>query len=269
MSNYLSMLSIQDYMLVEQLSTVMNNTINESASPGAGNAVIEDGVVIIPATYVDIGIPIDGVTVSVANSLELKGDELMDVYDNFESGDYQKAFDSLVKIVKGNEDLAKKAEENAEEDIYSLTNITINVEGLRIYPPKCKDLGVYIECDVEAEREGRASVPGINLKPTGVVLGPLGKVSLSMVFKLMLKCAKLYAGVFTHVFNSILTDPESKEAKPIDDKAMEDEMLNMIQKAIKDNADDIKSAEGDEKSDEDVKSLLTKEVLTEIIAAAK
>ena len=266
------MLSIQNYILVDTIANKYTNSLLlEGNASEIQQGMIQDGVLIISASYVDIGIPISEVTVSLNGTAVAKGDEIMDVYDAFEAGKYQEAYSALVKVANSSEESAKQIADDAEktDDISELNNVKLDIKSLRIYPPKCQKFGVYLEADTSVEVSDPTKQPDVKIKPTNLVLGELGKVNLTMVFKLMLKCAKLYGGLYATTFNSILINPENDKAKPIDDKAMEDEMLNVISKAIKTNAGEIKKADDEGKADEEVKSLLTKEVLTEIIAAAK
>ena len=264
--NNLPMLSIQEHILVE---TIANKYTNSLLLEAEGNqCAIQDGFVMIDAKYVTIGLPIEGTTLYLNDSEIAKGKDLMSVYEKMESGDAKSAYPELMEIIKKAKEGAKEGAEEKEDDEDKVAAIKLTIEGARVYPPKCQELDVYVECNAEVAVKSDGG-KDVKLEPTSLVLGKLGKVSLKLVFKLMLKCVKLYAGAFSGTLNTMVVDPENKDDKTIDDKAMEEQVSNMLQQAIKDNASDIKNADDEGEGDETVKSELDKEALSEIIAAAK
>lgn len=260
--NNLPMLSIQEHILVETIANKYTNSLLLEAE--ANKCAIQDGFVMIDAKYVTIGLPIEGTTLYLNDSEIAKGKDLMSVYEKMEGGDAQSAYPELMEIIKKAKEGAKEGAEESEDK----AEIKLTIEGARVYPPKCQELEVYVECNAEVAVKSDGG-KDVKLEPTSLVLGKLGKVSLKLVFKLMLKCVKLYASAFGGTLNSMVVDPENKDDKPIDDKAMEEQVSNMLQQAIKDNASDIKNADDEGEGDETVKSELDKEALSEIIAAAK
>ena len=99
------MLSIQNYILVDTIANKYTNSLLlEGNASEIQQGMIQDGVLIISASYVDIGIPISEVTVSLNGTAVAKGDEIMDVYDAFEAGKYQEAYSALVKVANSSEE---------------------------------------------------------------------------------------------------------------------------------------------------------------------